>query len=493
MSVKNGAELLDRQLKDIVQDQAALYISRANFGDDYQPEVPPDGQPSGLGLEKDPSASTRPQPQRAFSLPRFIPLLHERLSVLNPFTRTFLISWLLTLDQVPDLELITFLPDFLDGLLRYLGDPTDEVRCSTESLLEDLLREIRDARKHHLEGIAARREAWERELERARRRRVSEARTVTVADHTEGGGDDGADEGADGKGTPTPRTLGDEEGAEDGHHDDDDDDDALADSEDEDGYPLDGDGSAEWLPGQGVHIEYGAIVEILVHHLGFPGASHPSFLQMPSCHWQLTLLVPHVQTKRSRRRACIGSPSSSRSCRASSSPLRRASSPSSSLPSRTTSTRSNRPRATPTTSSLPSCRPSPSTRPPPLRRARRGQARSRPARRQTSPRHTRRPSRSRRRRRRRRRRSRSLRLRRLRRPDRGTTATSPAATRRHSSRRRRLLSCLSLPRPTLDTPYPRPPHTITSRRVSASPSQTTSRTLTNLTRRGSRTARRSTS
>ncbi|KPV76792.1 uncharacterized protein RHOBADRAFT_34234, partial [Rhodotorula graminis WP1] len=242
VSVKNGAELLDRQLKDIVQDQAALYISRANYGDDYSPDVYPDGHhPHPAGPEKD-HASSRPQPQRAFSLPRFIPLLHERLSVLNPFTRTFLISWLLTLDQVPDLELITFLPDFLDGLLRYLGDPTDEVRCSTESLLEDLLREIREARKQQLEGLAARREA-------------------TLAEH---------DDDLEGQ----------------------DDEDALGDSEDDDEYPLEGDGSAEWLPGQGVHIEYGAIVEILVQHLSFPDEE----IQATCLHWisQFLAFVPGV-------------------------------------------------------------------------------------------------------------------------------------------------------------------------------------------------------
>ncbi|GAA5846548.1 hypothetical protein JCM9279_006736 [Rhodotorula babjevae] len=285
VSVKNGAELLDRQLKDIVQDQAALYISRANYGDDYSPDVYPDGHhPHPVGPEKD-HGSTRAEPQRAFSLPRFIPLLHERLSVLNPFTRTFLISWLLTLDQVPDLELITYLPDFLDGLLRYLGDPTDEVRCSTESLLEDLLREIREARKQQLEGLAARREAWERAGERRRRRRASEARTVTVGD-TEGDGDEGDE--WNGKGTPTPRAHA--------EHDDDleglDDEDALGDSEDDDEYPLEGDGSAEWLPGQGVHIEYGAIVEILVQHLSFPDEE----IQATCLHWisQFLTFVPGV-------------------------------------------------------------------------------------------------------------------------------------------------------------------------------------------------------
>jgi hypothetical protein len=54
---------------------------------------------------------------RAFSLPRFIPLLSDRIYVVSPFTRSFLVSWISVLDSVPELELITYLPHFLDGLL----------------------------------------------------------------------------------------------------------------------------------------------------------------------------------------------------------------------------------------------------------------------------------------------------------------------------------------------------------------------------------------
>ena len=56
-------------------------------------------------------------PQRAFSLPRFIPLLSDRIYVVSPFTRSFLVSWITVLDSVPELELITHLPHLLDGLL----------------------------------------------------------------------------------------------------------------------------------------------------------------------------------------------------------------------------------------------------------------------------------------------------------------------------------------------------------------------------------------
>ena len=56
-------------------------------------------------------------PKKAFSLARFIPLLQERIYVVSPFTRSYLVSWITILDSVPELELVSYLPDFLDGLL----------------------------------------------------------------------------------------------------------------------------------------------------------------------------------------------------------------------------------------------------------------------------------------------------------------------------------------------------------------------------------------
>lgn len=55
--------------------------------------------------------------RKAFSLAHFIPLLSERIYVLSPFTRSYLVSWITVMDSVPELELITYLPEFLDGLL----------------------------------------------------------------------------------------------------------------------------------------------------------------------------------------------------------------------------------------------------------------------------------------------------------------------------------------------------------------------------------------
>lgn len=58
-----------------------------------------------------------PRPRVAFSLAKFVPLLSERIYVISPFTRSHLISWITILDSIPDLELVSYLPEFLDGLL----------------------------------------------------------------------------------------------------------------------------------------------------------------------------------------------------------------------------------------------------------------------------------------------------------------------------------------------------------------------------------------
>ena len=100
----------------------------------------------------------------AFSLARFIPLLKERIHVINPFTRSFLVSWLTLLDTIPDLELVFYLPAFLDGLFKFLSDPNKDVHTATQGVLERFLGEIRkiarikkgieDSKRDHGSGIA---------------------------------------------------------------------------------------------------------------------------------------------------------------------------------------------------------------------------------------------------------------------------------------------------------------------------------------------------
>lgn len=79
----------------------------------------------------------------AFSLERFLPLLEERINVLNPFTRSFLVAWITLLDSIPDLELIAHLPRFLGGLFKFLSDSNQDVYTMTQVSLDRFLNEIK--------------------------------------------------------------------------------------------------------------------------------------------------------------------------------------------------------------------------------------------------------------------------------------------------------------------------------------------------------------
>ena len=151
--MKNGAELLDRLVKDIVSESASTYISILQTTNETTVAEQKPGEESGE------SSINLPM---AFSLPKFIPLLQERIHVINPFTRTFLVSWVTLLDTIPDLELVSYLPAFLGGLFRFLSDPNRDVHVATQGALERFLNEIKkvakikrgiaESRRSHSEG-----------------------------------------------------------------------------------------------------------------------------------------------------------------------------------------------------------------------------------------------------------------------------------------------------------------------------------------------------
>lgn len=218
-AVKNGAELLDRLIKDIVSEQAATYYV------DVAPE--PDDKDGGSV-----HSESEPEQTLAFSLPRFIPLLRERIYNYNPFTRQFLVSWLQLLDSIPELDLITHLPEFLDGLIKYLADSGSDVLVSVQNLLADLLREVCE--------VAAVQRAKEREFRRRDEDRASEE---------------------------APPEAGED-----------------AESE---GY-----GAGAWVPGQGVQIDHAAVIQILVSWMSINGVVEE--IQVVCLRW-LAELVQVVQ------------------------------------------------------------------------------------------------------------------------------------------------------------------------------------------------------
>nr|XP_022907270.1 protein VAC14 homolog isoform X1 [Onthophagus taurus] len=99
--VKNASELLDKLLKDIVTES------------------------------------------NSFDLDGFMPLLRERIYTKKSFARQFVISWISVLDAVPDIDLVIYLPEMLDGLFRILEDPVLEVKKMCDTVLGEFLRSIK--------------------------------------------------------------------------------------------------------------------------------------------------------------------------------------------------------------------------------------------------------------------------------------------------------------------------------------------------------------
>ncbi|KAJ3919418.1 vacuolar protein 14 C-terminal Fig4p binding-domain-containing protein [Lentinula edodes] len=246
LSVKNGAELLDRLLKDIVAESASVYIPI------HAESEKPYNESQGVLVPHpvDPYSA-----KKAFSLAHFIPLLRERIYVVSPFTRSYLVSWITVLDSVPELELISYLPEFLEGLLKYLSDPTEDVRVATEVLLADFLREIRDVT-------------------------VVRRRSEKLAKSTHTVGDTESIVPSEGGQTEHSITDSPERAVFLADHDDA----QYPDSEYKEDRASDFDvrDAGSWVPGQGVKIDFPSIVEILIEQLD---GEHDEIQQSTALRW----------------------------------------------------------------------------------------------------------------------------------------------------------------------------------------------------------------
>ena len=62
-----------------------------------------------------------------------------------------MVSWLTVLDSVPDIELLGYLPNFLNGLFKILGDP-ETVRIEEYAMLvckRDICGSVRETEERH--------------------------------------------------------------------------------------------------------------------------------------------------------------------------------------------------------------------------------------------------------------------------------------------------------------------------------------------------------
>jgi vacuole morphology and inheritance protein 14 len=227
-------------VKDIVSESAATYVSVLQA-----PEPPVDDTSSTAAASAHPSLSL----PTAFSLARFIPLLKERIYVLNPFTRTFLVSWVTLLDTIPDLELVFYLPAFLGGLFKFLSDPNRDVHIATQGALERFLNEIKKISKIK-HGI----EESKRSGSQIRLKRTSSSQSVSLASSP-----DKDDDQMDHPDDATNDLANENEDGEDMETNDDD-----------------------YLPGQDVHVDHPKILDILVEFLD-PTSGMATVRSLVSC------------------------------------------------------------------------------------------------------------------------------------------------------------------------------------------------------------------
>lgn len=103
MDVKNGANLLDRLVKDVVTESAT------------------------------------------FDVHAFVPLLHMYIRKTNPFIRQLLVGWIMVLNNVPDINMLDWLPEFLEGLLEMLGDVNRNIRTDAHNVLNVFLEDLKTA------------------------------------------------------------------------------------------------------------------------------------------------------------------------------------------------------------------------------------------------------------------------------------------------------------------------------------------------------------
>jgi vacuole morphology and inheritance protein 14 len=77
------------------------------------------------------------------NIEKFIPILSQRVRVINPECRKFVIGWIVVLNAVPDLDLLDRLPSFLDGIFLMLSDRSEHIREVVNATLSEFLEEIK--------------------------------------------------------------------------------------------------------------------------------------------------------------------------------------------------------------------------------------------------------------------------------------------------------------------------------------------------------------
>lgn len=173
---------------------------------------------------------------------------------MNPYTRIFLVSWITLLDSIPDLELVTYLPEFLGGLMKFLSDPNPDVHNATRVALDKFMNEIKKIARLK-RGIA------ESKRGQAEDEGGKQAESTNRSDASPGS--PGSPTTSDKASLLSPREeQSGDEASRDG--------DGVSSTAGGDTTSAD-DGEEDYIPGQDVQVDHSKILEILVTFLAGAG------------------------------------------------------------------------------------------------------------------------------------------------------------------------------------------------------------------------------
>ena len=78
-----------------------------------------------------------------FNVVTLVEIIRERIYALTPNTRKMILSWISFLDSVPDVDLLIFIQDILDGLLKISCDANLDIRRTAEAILREFFDKIK--------------------------------------------------------------------------------------------------------------------------------------------------------------------------------------------------------------------------------------------------------------------------------------------------------------------------------------------------------------
>jgi vacuole morphology and inheritance protein 14 len=88
------------------------------------------------------SALNSPEGRQEFDLERFMQIVKTKLKSMNPGVREFLIKWIVNLNEIMSIDLLSYLPELLEDLLFMLGDKEKNLRNSAEECLNNFSKDM---------------------------------------------------------------------------------------------------------------------------------------------------------------------------------------------------------------------------------------------------------------------------------------------------------------------------------------------------------------